>query len=121
MRRSLAVPLTAAAVAAAALPASAGAASWSAPRAVASSGRSSQPDVAADVRGRLAIGFVRRLRGVSRAEVRTGTTRSGLRGASIVLERSTHLVDSVAVALPPSGADVAAAWRGFDNRALRLR
>jgi len=121
MRRSPTLPLAVAALAAAALPASAGAASWSAPRAVGSSGRMSQPAVAADVRGRLAIGFVRQLGAEGRAEVRTGTTRSGLRGASIVLERSSHLVDSVAVALPPTGAGVAAAWRHLDNRALRLR
>jgi hypothetical protein len=121
MRRSLALALAAAALGAAALPAPAGAASWSAPRAVATAGRSSQPDVAADARGRLAVGFVRQLRGVNRAEVRTGTTRGGLRGASIVLERSSHLVDSVAIGLPPNGADLAAAWRGFDDRALRLR
>jgi hypothetical protein len=121
MRRSLALPLAAAALAAAALPASATAASWSAPHAVGSTGRMSQPAVAADVRGRLAIGFVRQIRGDNRAEVRQGTTRSGLRGPSIVLERSSHLVDSLAVALPASGADLATAWRRVENRALRLR
>src|SRR3954451_25039476 len=100
MRRSLALSLAAAALAAAALPASAGAVSWSAPHAVGSTGRTSQPAVAADGRGRLAIGFVRGLRGDNRAEVRQGTTRSGLRGPSTVLDRSSHFVDSVAVALP---------------------
>jgi hypothetical protein len=120
MRRSLALPLAAAALAAATLPASAGAASWSAPRAVGTTGRISQPAVAADARGRLAVGFVRQIRGDSRAEVRQGTTRAGLRGPSIVLERSSHLVDSVAVGLPPSGSDLAVAWRRVQNRALRL-
>jgi hypothetical protein len=121
MRRSLALALAAAAVAGAAVPASAGAASWSAPHGVGSSGRMSQPAVAADVRGRLAIGFVRQIRGDNRAEVRQGTTRSGLRGPSIVLERSSRFVDSVAVGLPASGADLVAAWRRVENRALRLR
>jgi hypothetical protein len=120
MRRSLALPLAAAALAAAALPASAGAASWSAPHAVGATGRMSQPAVAADVRGRLAIGFVRQIGGDNRAEVRQGTTRSGLSGPSIVLERSSHLVDSVAVGLPASGADLVTAWRRVQNRALRL-
>src|SRR3954447_15383786 len=120
MRRSLALPLAAAALAAAALPASATAASWSTPHAVGSTGRMSQPAVAADVRGRLAIGFVRQLRGDNRAEVRSGTTRSGLRGPSIVLDRSSHFVDSVAVGLPASGADLVTAWRRVEDRALRL-
>src|SRR3954451_1501121 len=120
MRRSVALPLAAAAFAAAALPASATAASWSTPHAVGSTGRMSQPVVAADVRGRLAIGFVRQIRGDNRAEVRSGTTRSGLRGPSIVLDRSSHFVDSVAVGLPASGADLVTAWRRVENRALRL-
>src|SRR4051812_50120692 len=81
----------------------------------------SQPAVAADVRGRLAIGFVRQIRGDNRAEVRQGTTRSGLRGPSIVLERSSRFVDSLAVGLPASGADLVTAWRRVENRALRLR
>src|SRR3954447_5320198 len=121
MRRSLALPFAAAALAAAALPASATAASWSAPHAVGSTGRMSQPAVAADVRGRLAIGFVRQIRGDSHAEVRSGTTRGGLRGPSIVLERSSRFVDSVAVGLPASGAELVTAWRRVENRALRLR
>src|SRR3954468_5400578 len=111
MRRSLALPLAPAAFAAAALPRSAPAASWRPPHAVGGTGRMSQPAVAADVRGRLAIGFVRQIRGDNRAEGRQGTTRGGLRGPSIVLERSSHLVDSVAVGLPASGADLVAAWR----------
>jgi hypothetical protein len=122
MPRSLALlPALAALAAAAVAPAAAGAVSWSAPRAAASSGRSFEPAVAADVRGRMAVGFVRDLGGTGRAEVRRGTTRSGLTSASIVLDRSSHLVDSVAVALPSSGADLAVAWRRFDNRAERLR
>src|SRR3954462_10399437 len=121
MRRSLALPLAAAAFAAAALPASATAASWSTPHAVGSTGRMSQPAGAADVRGRLATALVRQIRGDNRAEVRSGTTRSGLRGPSIVLDRSSHFVDSVAVGLPASGADLVTAWRRVEDRALRLR
>jgi len=120
MRRSLALALTATALAAAAFPASAGAASWSAPHAVGSAGRMSQPAVSADVRGRLAIGFVRELGRDHGAEVRQGTTRSGLSGPSIVLDRTSRNVDSVAVALPANGADLVGAWRRLRNRALRL-
>ncbi|MEA2380097.1 MAG: hypothetical protein QOH72_68 [Solirubrobacteraceae bacterium] len=121
MRRPLALPLAAAALAAAAVvPASAPAASWTAPRPAATAGASFTPSVAADARGRMAVGFVRQLRGRTRAEVRRGTTRGLLRGASLVLDSSTHFESELAVGLPSDGGPLAAAWRRFDNGAQRL-
>jgi hypothetical protein len=122
MRRLLAPPIAAAAFAAAALlPASAPAASWTAPRAAATAGSSFTPSVAADARGRMAVAFVRELGGRTRAEVRRGATRGLLRGASIVLDSSTHFVSEPAVGLPADGGPLAVAWRRFEGGAQRLR
>jgi hypothetical protein len=122
MRRSLALTSTAAALGAAALaPAAATAGSWTAPRAATSAGSSFAPAVTADLRGRMAVGFLRTLNGRSRAEVRTGRTRDFLRGDSIVLDRSTHSMSDIAVALPSDGGRLAVAWRRFERDAHRLR
>src|SRR4051794_2283988 len=121
MTRSLALTATAAALAAAALPpAAAPAASWTAPRAATAAGSAFPTSVAADARGRMAIGFARTLSGRNRAEVRTGTTGGFLRGDSIVLQSQRHAVFDVQVALPPGGRRAAAAWLAFSNRAHRL-
>src|SRR5215210_2686085 len=122
MRRSLALTATAAALcAAAAVPAAAPAASWTAPRAATSAGSSFLPAVTADLRGRMAVGFLRTLDGRSRAEVRTGRTRAFLSGASIVLDRSARSMSGIAVALPSDGGRLAVAWRRVERGAHRLR
>jgi hypothetical protein len=122
MRRSLALTATAAALGAAAVaPAAAPAASWTAPRAATSAGESFLPAVTADLRGRMAVGFLRTLDGRSRAEVRTGRTNDFLRGDSMLLDRSAHSMSGIAVALPSDGGRLAVAWRRFESRAHRLR
>jgi hypothetical protein len=122
MRRSLALTLTAGALGAGALAAAAApAASWTAPRAATSAGTSFLPSVTADLRGRMAVGFLRTLDGRSRAEVRTGRTRDFLRGDSILLDRSAHSMSGIAVALPSDGGRLAVAWRRFERSAHRLR
>jgi hypothetical protein len=122
MRRSLAVTTAAAALAATALaPAAAPAASWTAPRAATSAGSSFLPAVTADLRGRMAVGFLRTLDGRSRAEVRTGRTRDFLRGDSILLDRSAHSMSGIDVALPSDGGRLAVVWRRFETAAHRLR
>jgi len=122
MRRSLALTAAVAALGSAALaPAAASAGSWTAPRAATGAGRSFLPSVTADLRGRLAVGFLRTLDGRSRAEVRTGRTRDFFRGDSIVLDRSTHSMSDITVALPSDGGRLAVAWRRFESRAHRLR
>jgi hypothetical protein len=124
MRRSphpvLAATALAAAALGAALPASTAAASWTAPRAATSAGTSFTPSVAADDRGRIALGFVRELGSADRAEVRRGTTRALLRGGSIVVDRTRSISEAV-VALEPGGGPLAVAWRRVEDRAQRLR
>ncbi|HEX2103282.1 MAG TPA: hypothetical protein VHF51_06495 [Solirubrobacteraceae bacterium] len=122
MRRSLALTTTVAALFAAALaPAAATAGSWTAPRAATRAGTSFAASVTADLRGRMAVGFTRRLAGRNRAEVRTGRTRDFLRGDSILLQSQRHAVFDVQVALPSDGGRLAAAWLAFSNRAHRVR
>jgi hypothetical protein len=69
----------------------------------------------------MAIGFGRRLDGRNRAEVRTGRTRSGLSGDSILLQSQRHAVFGLTVALPSDGGRLAAAWLAFSGRAHRLQ
>src|SRR3954463_9988261 len=110
MRRSLALAAAAAALGPAALaPPPAPAASWTPPRAATSAGSAFAPSVTADARGRMAVGFLRSLRGRQRAEVRTGRTRSSLRGDSILLQSQRHAVFGLTVALPSDGGRLAAA------------
>jgi hypothetical protein len=121
MRRSPAPLLAAAALAAAALPAApAHAGSWTASRAATSAGTSFGPSAAVDARGRLAIGWSRRLGGQNRAELRQGTLRGLLRGAANVLDRSSGGVEAPSLAFAPDGV-LAAAWRRSVDRAQRLR
>src|SRR4051794_22992942 len=98
MRRSLTLTLAAAALGAATLaPTAAHAGSWTSARAATSSGSAFAPSVTADARGRMAIGFLRNLRGRNRAEVRTGAARSFLQGDSILLQSQRHAVYDVQV------------------------
>jgi hypothetical protein len=105
------------AIAALAAAAPAQGASWTAPDLVASSGASSGPRLAADARDRLAVGFIRRFEAPrepldTRVEVRRGTTRSGIRGASTVVARERGAnVDDLDVAFPGTDDDLAVAWR----------
>jgi hypothetical protein len=117
----LAIAGAAALALAAAAPAAAPAAPWTPARAATSAGIAFGPSVAADARGRIALGFERTLRGESRAEVRTGTLRSGVRGASVLLDRQRHLIDDVTVAFAPDIDGPVAAWRRYDTGAQRLR
>ncbi|MEA2249730.1 MAG: hypothetical protein QOH46_4259 [Solirubrobacteraceae bacterium] len=120
MRTLAALLLALAGIAVAALPAPALAGSWSAPRVATSAGTASPPSAAADDRGRLAMGWVRTIGGLRRAEVRHGTVRGFLRSRAIVLDRSTGNVDTVAVAFTPDGV-LAAAWRRFLDAAQRVQ
>jgi hypothetical protein len=106
---------------AAAAPAAAQAGTWTPPRAATSAGAASGPSVAADVRGRIVLGFTRTLRGDSRAEVRTGTLRRGVRGPSILLDHQRRLVDDVTVAFAPAIGGPVVAWRRYADGAQRLR
>ena len=99
------------ALAAAALPAVASAASWAPVHIATSAGQSVGPAVAASTDGRFAVGFVRRLDDVNRAEVRTGRLTDRLRGGSVLLDSSTGNVDSVAVTLTGDDGALGAAWR----------
>jgi hypothetical protein len=122
MRPSRAVlPAAAALACAAALPSSALGGSWTAPRAATSAGEAFGPVVAADARGRIAVGFGRALGDVRRAEVRRGTLRSGLQGGSLVLDSFDGNLDGVVVGLTGNSSRLAVAWRRRANAAQRLR
>ena len=109
------------ALAAAALPAGASAAAWAPVQSATSAGRSVGPAVAASTDGRFAVGFVRRLDDVNRAEVRTGRLTDRLRGGSVLLDSSTGNVDAVALTLTGDDGPLGAAWRRSANHAQRLR
>ena len=122
MRTSPTVLLTVAALlVAAAVPSSAPAGSWSAERAATDAGTAYDPSVAADARGRLALGWGRQLGDVRRAEVRRGTLRRFLRGPALVLDASTGNLDGVTVALSGNSSLLAVAWRRRLDAAQRLR
>jgi hypothetical protein len=104
-----------------AMPAAAQAGSWSAARAATDAGTATAPSVAADAGGRVALGFARTYRGEHRAEVRLGTLRRGLRGASVVLDRGSGFVGDVTVSLDRSLDGPLVAWRRPIDRAQRLR
>ena len=121
-RHRLALPAAAVALAAAALPAAAAsAASWAPVQSATSAGQSVGPAVAANSDGRFAIGFVRRLDDVNRAEVRTGRLTDRLRGGSVLLDSSTGNVDSIAVTLTGDDGMSGRLARRSANHAQRLR
>ncbi|HEX6389731.1 MAG TPA: hypothetical protein VFZ89_09795 [Solirubrobacteraceae bacterium] len=115
------LPTAVALLAAAALPSSASAGSWSAERPATNAGTAFGPTVAADARGRIAVGWVRQLRGARRAEVRRGTLRGFLRGPALVLDSTTGNLDGVTVALSGDTSLLAVAWRRRLDAAQRLR
>ncbi len=121
MRTSPTVLLTVAALfVAAAVPSSAPAGSWSTERAATEAGTAYDPSVAADARGRIALGWGRQLGDVRRAEVRRGTLRRFLRGPALVLDSTTGNLDSVTVALSGNASLLAVAWRRRLDAAQRL-
>jgi hypothetical protein len=111
---------TAVLLAASALPSPAVAGSWGGERAATRAGEAFEPSVAADARGRISIGWARRLVEQRRAEVRRGTLRESLRGPALVLDRTTGNLDSVTVALSGDSSLLAVAWRRLADRAQRL-
>ena len=121
MRPSRIASIGAAAIAlAATAPAAAEAGSWTAARAATSAGQSFDPSVAADSRGRIALGFARHLDGRNRAEIRQGRLRDGLRGASTVIDSLTGNLDDVTVGLRPGAPAADVVWRRLAANAQRL-
>jgi hypothetical protein len=120
MRRSPALLLATTALAGAGLPAPAHAGSWNASRAATRAGAAFQPAVAADARGRLAVGWVRELRGGRRAELRTGSLRGFLRGDANVVDHTSSNMDAVTLGYAPDGV-LGVVWRRLLSRAQRLR
>ncbi|HWH11570.1 MAG TPA: hypothetical protein VG165_10625 [Solirubrobacteraceae bacterium] len=102
-------------------PACAGASQWSATRTATGAGSSSQPVASVGGGDRLAIGWIRRLGGLNRAELREGTPAGGLRGPALVLDAQTHLVDSPALAFLDHRGTLAVAWRRYLDGNHRIR
>jgi hypothetical protein len=121
MRASRIASIGAAAIAlAGAAPAAAQAGSWTAPRAATDAGQSFEPSVAADSRGRIALGFARHLDGRNRAEIRQGSLREGLRGASALIDSLPGNLDGVTVGLRAGSPGPDVVWRRYGQNAQRL-
>ena len=121
MRPTRIASIGAAAIAlAATAPAAAEAGSWTSARAATSAGQSFDPSVAADSRGRIALGFARHLDGRNRAEIRQGRLRDGVRGASTVIDSLTGNLDDVTVGLRPASPAADIVWRRLARNAQRL-
>ncbi len=121
MRPSRIASIGAAAIAlAATAPAAAEAGSWTSARAATSAGQSFDPSVAADSRGRIALGFARHLDGRNRAEIRQGRLRDGVRGPSTVIDSLTGNLDDVTVGLRAGAPAADVVWRRIAAGAQRL-
>jgi len=121
MRPSRIACIGAAAIAlAATAPAAAEAGSWTSARAATSAGQSFDPSVAADSRGRIALGFARHLDGRNRAEIRQGRLRDGVQGASTVIDSLTGNLDDVTVGLRAGAPAADIVWRRLAANAQRL-
>ncbi len=121
MRPSRIASIGAAAIAlAATAPAAAEAGSWTSARAATSAGQSFDPSVAADSRGRIALGFARHLDGRNRAEIRQGRLRDGVQGASTVIDSLTGNLDDVTVGLRAGAPAADIVWRRLAANAQRL-
>jgi hypothetical protein len=94
-------------------PSAAGAARWSATRAATSAGSSFEPVATVGGGDRLAIGWIRALHGVNRAEIREGTPARGLQGPSLVLDSQAHVVEDPALAFLDHRGTLAVAWRRY--------
>jgi hypothetical protein len=104
-----------------AVPVAAGASQWSPTRAATSAGNSFGPIATVGGGNRLAIGWVRQLHGANRAEIREGTPSKGLTSPALVLDSSTHLVDSPALDFLDHRGTLAVAWRRYLSGNHRIR
>ncbi len=125
-RRLRAIAATALAIGAAASvglagPASAPAAQWSPTATATVAGNSFEPVASVGGGNRLAIAWVRQLAGRKRTELREGTPSKGLLGPALVLDSSTHLVDSPALAFLDHRGTLAVAWRRYLAGNHRIR
>jgi hypothetical protein len=112
----LLLPLSTAALLAAAAPAHAG---WSAAAAQTHAGTAAAAHAAGGSGDRVALGWSRRLGGETRAELRLGRARSGFAGAPLVLDRSTHALEAPLPQYVRGGA-FAAAWRRYASPSQRI-
>ena len=100
-----------------AMPAAAGAAPWSAPRAVTASGLAREPAVALGGPDAAAVAYVRHLSGADRVELRRGTVDR--LGTPTILDRDTrHGLDSPT--LTYAGHDALLVWRRFRDANTRV-
>jgi len=104
-----------------AAPAAAGASQWSPTRAATIAGASFEPVATVGGGNRLAIGWIRELHGVNRAEIREGTPAKGLQGASLVLDSQAHIVEDPTLAFLDHRGTLAVAWRRYLDGNDRIR
>jgi hypothetical protein len=102
-------------------PAAAGASGWGPTRIATSAGAASQPVATVGGGDRLAIGWIRQLRGVNRAEIREGTPAKGLQGPALVLDSSAHLVEAPTLAFLDHRGTLGVAWRRYLDGNHRVR
>jgi hypothetical protein len=102
-------------------PSTAGAASWGPTRAATSAGSTFEPVATVGGGDRLAIGWIRQLHGVNRAEIREGTPAGGLRGPALVLDAQTHVVEGPTLAFLDHRGTLAVAWRRYLDGNDRVR
>ena len=105
--------IAAALAAAALLPTSAPAASWTSARAASGAGTAAQPAVALGADGALAVGFTRTIAGERRVEVRRGTVRGLLRGGPVVVDRARGVLAEPALAPAAADGRLPVAWSRF--------
>jgi hypothetical protein len=110
-------PALIALLALAAMPATAGAVPWSAPRSVTVSGLAREPAVALGGPDAAAVAYVRHIRGADRVELRPGTV-DRLRTPVIVDRDARHGLDSPT--LTYRGHDTLLVWRRFRDAFTRL-
>src|SRR4051812_309148 len=100
-----------------ATPAAAGAAPWSAPRAVTASGLAREPAVALGGPDAAAVAYVRHIGAADRVELRRGTV-SSLHSPLITDRDARHGIDSPT--LTYAGHDALLVWRRFGDDGTRL-
>jgi hypothetical protein len=108
-RRILAPAALAALGLAGAVPGVAGAA-WSGPQAATVEGVATAPSADLDAAGHLAVLYSRRIGNDRRVELRRGTLRSGLSGASTILQRGYLGADATSLRFDGTGGSLLAAW-----------
>jgi hypothetical protein len=100
-------------------PASAAAASWSAPQTLTRAGDVFSPALANGTNGGVAVAYLRQLGSTERVELRNGTLSGTLR-APVVLDSSTHAIFDPAVTINFDGRSVVA-WRRYFEGNHRVR